>query len=200
MSKRIKITCTGSELVPLARLLAFQGNLKTLADADFQKLRAGIEQYGFSFPIGVWKQGAKRHIIDGHQRLATVSRMLEDEWTLPGGKLPVYWVEARNEKEAKAKVLLAASQYGRYSQEGVREFVLEAKLDWAELKKEVAFPMLGAKGLDALFGTGEKDAKGETVSDELEFKVLIVCKSEKHQRELLNEFEKRKIECRALMF
>ena len=194
--KTIQITCRGADLVPIERLAAFQGNLKTLAKTEYEKLSRLIEKHGFSFPVAVWRRGHAHHIIDGHQRVATTKKMLEDGYSLVGGKLPVDWIEAKSAAEAKKKVLMAASQFGRYTKESVDAFLEESSLSWDDLKMEIDLPGLDMKSLNG----GAPTESAKNVSGDLEFKILIVCKSEKHQRELLTEFEKRDIECQALMF
>jgi hypothetical protein len=196
-TKTIRITCRGADLVPLSDLASFQGNLKTLPKAEHEKLRRAIEKHGFSFPVAAWKRGKSNHIIDGHQRVVTVAKMLKDGYVLAGGKLPVDWIEAKNSKEAKKKVLLAASQYGRYTKESVAMFLEDSALDWDELKLEIDLPALNMKELVSFEANSKKE---KVVADDLQFKILIVCTSEKQQRVLLVEFEKRKFECQALMF
>jgi len=72
-NKKIPITCKGSKSVPLNELQNFQGNLKTLGDGDFKKLRNQILKHGFSFPVFVWG----KQLLDGHQRIF-VARSLVD--------------------------------------------------------------------------------------------------------------------------
>ncbi len=139
--KTIRITCQGAAEVPLSSLLHFQGNLKTLEEKQFNKLKASIINHGFSFPVSVWRKAKDHHIIDGHQRVFVLKKMLEDGYTLKG-KIPVDWIHADNLKEAKAKVLLACSQYGRYDEDQVYEFMHESGLSFEEMKLEMDLPQL----------------------------------------------------------
>jgi len=143
LPKQIRITCKGAAMVLLCSLQHFQSNLKTLSEKEYAKLRKAIETSGFSFPLFVWRDKRGCHkVIDGHQRLFTIQQMMKEGYTLAGGKLPVAWIEANSEKEAKKKVLLAASQYGRYTEESVYEFIGEGGLDFSELKLEMDLPQI----------------------------------------------------------
>lgn len=72
MAKEIRITCESNGLMPIAELNNFQGDLKTLDDDSFKKLKISIVKYGFSFPIFVWNG----NILDGHQRLKAVKKTI----------------------------------------------------------------------------------------------------------------------------
>src|SRR5262245_14154200 len=112
-AKAVRITCKGAALVPLDELEPFQGELKVLSEEDFQKGRASILRYGFSFPFFVWKSGTHNYCLDGHQRDRILRRMRDDEgYKLPAG-FPVAWIDAASVKEAKEKILLLSSQYGK---------------------------------------------------------------------------------------
>jgi hypothetical protein len=140
--KKIKVTCAGAGSLEPDKLQGFQGDLKKLSVKDYEKLKASIKDKGFSFPIFVWKGKGKEKnfIIDGHQRLITVQRMIKEGWSLEGGKLPVDWIEAKNRKEAKEKLLLAMSQYGKYTEQSFLEFVGESGLDMEGLTAKIDIP------------------------------------------------------------
>ncbi len=85
----IRVTCKAAASIPVGKLEQFQGNLKTLPKGQYQKLRRTIERDGFSFPVFVWRRRGRYHIIDGHQRVYVVKKMLEEGYRLPGKRLPV---------------------------------------------------------------------------------------------------------------
>jgi len=144
MKKIIQITCKGHSQIKPDELKEFQGNFKTLSDENYQKLKSAISdsKIGFSFPIFVWKNKNQNYIIDGHQRLITVRRMIEEGWIIQGGKLPVDWIEAPDIKTAKKKVIMAISQYGEYNEESFLEFLQTAEIDFEELKDQVDLPLI----------------------------------------------------------
>jgi len=144
MKKIIQITCKGHSQLKPDELREFQGNLKTLSDENYQKLKSAISdpKIGFSFPIFIWKNKNQNYIIDGHQRLITVRRMIEEGWVIKGGRLPVDWIEASDIKTAKKKVIMAVSQYGAYNEESFLEFLQTAEIDFEELKDQVDLPLI----------------------------------------------------------
>lgn len=69
-----------------------------------------------------------------------LSKMKEDGWKVPA--VPVVYIRAANEKEAKEKVLLLTSQYGHYTQESLFDFIKAADLDWGSIEGLMDFPQL----------------------------------------------------------
>lgn len=162
---RIRITCKGASSLPLDDLIEFQGELKRLSDEDYGKLKNTIIEEGFSFPFFIWKNKGQNYMIDGHQRKIALLKMVQEGWKIEKpGKLPVVWVEAKNEKEAKKKVLLAMSQYGKYTEKSFMEFVEESGLDLEGLSLTIDIPTID---VDSLLGGGKKK-KGEE-RPEIEF-------------------------------
>ena len=130
----ILIKCEGSRKVDINELSDFQGNLKELKEPEYNKLKKSIINYGFSFPVIVWKN----NIIDGHQRIFTVKKMLNEGYNI--GLIPVADIEADNIKEAKHKLLLFNSKYGKIEQDGLYEFIETSGLDFDTLKDEIELP------------------------------------------------------------
>lgn len=154
--KAIRIECEGAAMVPLARFKDFQGELKVLTEPRYQKLKTSIANEGFSFPMFIWRHGGRYDIIDGHQRLKTVNRMIKEEgYTLIGGALPVAYVSARTKKEAKRKVLLAASQFGRYDEQSVYNFIQASGIDFDNLRFEIDLPQIGLTKIDKWWREGK---------------------------------------------
>ena len=140
MSKKtIKIAVRGAETVPYENLKPFQGNLKHIGKDEYERLRKGILELGFSFVPHVWKEGKDIYLIDGHQRIFTVRQMAEIEgYKIP--PIPVAVVEAKTFAEAKRKILAAASQYGMVSKEGLLEFAKENDIPLDEIVATFHFP------------------------------------------------------------
>lgn len=106
---KIKITCDSGAVEEIENLEMFQGKLKSIDAAAFDKLKQSILRYGFSFPIFIWDG----NILDGHQRLAAVKSLIGEGHTIEGGMLPVVHIEARDKKEAAEKLLLINSRYAK---------------------------------------------------------------------------------------
>ena len=162
----LKVTCEGADTVPLASLKPLQGGLKRLSEQGYQKLRRSLIKYGISFPFFVWRNGRTDWILDGTQRDIVLQRMQSEGWQLP--KVPVAWIQAKSEVEAREKLLLASSRYGMIVTEGFIDFTktldltaLEPIIDIPELDwKTVGKSLLPAKdkgeGVEARLRVDEK--------------------------------------------
>src|SRR3990172_5699519 len=106
-------------------LKELQGNLKDLTEANYAKLKKSMEEFGFIAPLFIWKNGKERMIVDAHQRV----RVLRTEKATPY-ELPYVEIEAENKKEAKKKLLVISSQYGRITVEGFEEFGADLEDQW----------------------------------------------------------------------
>ena len=137
MSKSVRIECEGAATLPFSTLEEFQGDLKTLSTRNYRRLKKDILELGFSFPISIWRNGGNK-IIDGHQRLRTVRQMVKEGYECP--LLPVNWVEAKDEVEAKRKVLAGASQFGEMTVEGLEEQMSLADFQWPDIEANFRFP------------------------------------------------------------
>jgi len=131
----VRVTCTGAATLPITKIEPFQGSLKTLSKQAFAKLKKSIIDFGFSFPLFIWRDGAHCWSIDGHQRVATLKEMQKEGWQVP--ELPVVWIDAKDEKEAKHKLLLAVGAYGKVTDEGLYEFIKTACLEMGTLNETI---------------------------------------------------------------
>lgn len=137
MSKKIiKITCDAPTTMPIEDLQAFQGKLKSITDSEFEKLKNSIIKYGFSFPVFVWR----KNILDGHQRVQAVKRLMDDGWKLEGGMLPVVLIAADNETEAAEKLLLINSRYAQIEQDGFDAFIADFSIDLDDIAGLIEIP------------------------------------------------------------
>lgn len=149
--KTLKIAVQGAATIPLDALEPFQGELKRLDRADYEGLRNTLIDEGFSFTIHVWQNEGHNYIIDGHQRLAALKQMREQEqWQIP--ELPVSIVFADDFAKAKRKVLAGASTYGRMSAESLYEFAKANDIQMDEILKSFRFPEVNTERLMEFFG------------------------------------------------
>ncbi len=109
----IKVTCKGADTLPIDRIIEFQGELKTLSKKNRDKLLSSIQLEGFCAPFFLWEDKGEYKLIDGHQRLITLLFMREKGWDIP--LLPVDYIQAENEEEARRKLLKITSQYGKFN-------------------------------------------------------------------------------------
>lgn len=127
----IEINCTGSDTIELHQLTEFQGELKERSAGDVEKIIKSIKKHGFSFPFFVWKNDGKNNVIDGHGRFKALQQMAAAGEEIPA--LPCVYISAKNEAEAKEKLLKLNSQYGHMTAESVAAFLGDIKIDFDEL-------------------------------------------------------------------
>ena len=128
---KIEINCTGSDTIQLHELTEFQGELKERSAGDVEKIIKSIKKHGFSFPFFVWKNDGKNNVLDGHGRLMALQQMAAAGEEIPA--LPCVYISAKNEAEAKEKLLKLNSQYGHMTADSVAAFLGDIKIDFDEL-------------------------------------------------------------------
>lgn len=121
--KNIKITCDVDTRLAPTDLTPLQGELKVLSKENLEKLKKSIKKFGFAFPVFVWEnpEDAKIYIIDGHQRLNALNDLKKEGYKIP--QIPVSFIQASDLAEAKSKLLAAASHYGKFSKNGMKDFL-----------------------------------------------------------------------------
>lgn len=138
--KEVKISCVGADYASLDDFEDFQGDLKTLPEENYEKLKNQILDLGFCEPIAAWVDGNVKRIIDGHQRIATLKRMRDDGYHVP--YLPYFIVEAASENDAKMKLLSMLSEYGVLNEDGFIRFTESLKLSPIDLSQRLNLPTL----------------------------------------------------------
>lgn len=133
----IKVKVKGAKLVDISKLEGTQGKMKYLDDESYEKFKKIVIENGFVEPITVWEGKNKLYILNGHQRLTLLKRMIEEGFNCP--KIPVSLVEAKSLKEAKSHVISLASQHGKFDNQGLFDFLNDIKLPFSEFKKSVSF-------------------------------------------------------------
>jgi DNA modification methylase len=137
-SPAIRIECEGKEKLPISKLEPFQGELKSLSEENYLKLKKELLEQGFSEPISVWKHQGHNYVLNGHQRLRVLTKMAEEGLNIP--EIPISLVQARTIKDAKRKILGLAGQYGKVEEEGLYEFLSTNELEALEVFEHVRFP------------------------------------------------------------
>ena len=130
--KQIEIKCTGSHEISFRQLKDFQGDLKTITDENLEKLKKSIISEGFCAPIFVWNNKDKHYLLDGHQRMKALNSLYADGYTIPD--IPIVYIEAKNKKDAKKKLLYISSQYGQFTIDGYADFALDIDVDFNDLR------------------------------------------------------------------
>ena len=127
----IEINCTGSDTIQLHELTEFQGELKERSAGDVEKIIKSIKKHGFSFPFFVWKNDGKNNVLDGHGRLKALKQMAAAGEEIPA--LPCVYISAKDEAEAKEKLLKLNSQYGHMTAESVAAFLGDIQINFEEI-------------------------------------------------------------------
>jgi hypothetical protein len=154
MIKISKSLLENCKLCELSELNNFQGNLKELKEKEFHKLIASFVKFGFFAPFFVWidKKG-NRQLLDGHQRLFTLSKLKElalfgkiqkgkveisdtkkqgFEAIIIPNQFPFVEIESSNIQDAKEKLLILNSQYGKITKEGFDEFLFDMDIEFVQ--------------------------------------------------------------------
>lgn len=122
MKRTFSITCHAAEYLPYQQIKDFQGDLKTRTVDDIDHLVYSIETYGFSFPFYIWRQpDGTCSCLDGHGRLLALTKMEQNGYEIP--ELPVVYIDAENEADARTKLIQINTQTGSYTETGMRELV-----------------------------------------------------------------------------
>lgn len=150
MKKEVQIACKGHETIDYEWLEEFQGDLVDLSEDNYKKLKNEIAVEGYSFAIHIWKLKNQNFILDGHQRLRTIKRMVEKEgWACP--QLPVVVVEAKSIAQAKRKLLAARSNYGDNNKQGLYKYMSDNKIKFNEVEKRYRFAGVNFKQFNEEF-------------------------------------------------
>lgn len=126
--KTINITCKTGDYLPLAKLTQFQGKFKFRETADIAKVKKSILRYGFSFPFFVWKIDKTNYILDGHGREIALKELQEEGYEIP--ELPIVYIEAQNQQEAKEKLLRINSRFGDITNNSFVDFTKGLNFDF----------------------------------------------------------------------
>lgn len=129
---RIAKELAGLDHAPVSSLEPFQGDLKELTEREYKKLKKSILENGLIVPFFVWLETGK--LLDGHQRSRVFTR---EGWSLD---VPVVYISADNEQDAKQKLLIISSQYGRMTQDGFDAFTFDLDDQW--IKETLQFDAL----------------------------------------------------------
>ena len=127
----IRIECKGADTLPLDAIEEFQGSLKKRSKKDIDLITTSINKYGFSFPFFIWNGTGHNYCLDGHGRIQALCEMRKRGENLP--LFPVVYVDAKDEEEAKNKLLRLNSQYGQMTVESVLEFADGIEIDFEEI-------------------------------------------------------------------
>lgn len=190
-SKHIKISVRGAELVPLASLVHFQDEIKSLSKTRFEKLRKSILTLGLSFTVHIWRNKGSNNIIGGHQTCRVLEHLVSKEGYLLEG-VPVSIVEADSFEEAKRKVLAGAAQYGNFDKQGLYKYMMDNEIPFDDLVSTFEFEGINFEEFGKNFfddSTDENDIDGAAGSG-IEITGMKVSSDQVRQVQLFFDLEK----------
>lgn len=134
-SKTIRISCEGAATQPLEKLKVLQGGLKKLTKKNLERLKARIISSGFCAPFFIWDNSGELMILDGTQRRSVLLALEADGWSVPA--LPVVYIHAATEAEARVILLSVSSQYGEWVEEELATWLAGVDEDIAKTLRMV---------------------------------------------------------------
>ena len=181
--ENITVNCKSADTLPIDRILEFQGELKKLSKQNRDKLMNSILKHGFIAPLFVWDDSGDYRLLDGHQRLATLIHMRQKGYGIP--MLPVDYIQADSEEDAKRKLLQITSQYGDFSIEGIQEFTAGIDFDFDSIRLT-----------DGKFEIFSEIKKENEIIIESNYDIICTLNDESECNELYEELIERGVNCR----
>ena len=161
----IQIKCKGSSTAKLSEMILIQGDLKELPHSSYEKLRLSLLTDGLICPFFLWtkQRGVpkKKEVLDGTQRHITLNRMKDEGETIPDN-YPVVDIDAPDLKTAKKMILLISSNYGKTTEESIKEYIRESGIGIEDIQATVEMDAVDVMGLSF-------DVAVEDVPEEKEF-------------------------------
>ena len=155
----IKVPDIRIELIDYTTWVPIQGNLKDLYTDNFERLKNSLKQKGGFVPAFIWLDKGIPKILDAHQRHRLfVAENVEFEHIdgTRDKRYPCVIIEAENLKDAKERLLVISSQYGRMTQEGLDEFAFDIESEF----------ITETTNFDALINFGEEEEPEELETEE----------------------------------
>ena len=192
----VRIESTGAKNVTIDKLIPMQGDLKTLPEENYQRLKSEILNLGFSEPIAVWDQGHNTYsVLNGHQRLLTLNKMRDEGYIIPA--IPVSLVKAKDEHQAKLKILSLTAQYGIISDESLKEYAVNAEIELGEIAQRFSFPEVKEEDIqamadeiaDSLSATYQTDLDNQNDASQETTKQIVLYYSKEEYNDMIGRLE-----------
>ena len=172
------------EMRPIAKIIPYDRNPRTHGEEQIKLLASLMKKYGVDQPIVVDEKGI---ILKGHgRRMAAIRAGLE--------YYPVVIQRGLKENDKRA-LRIADNQVALLSgwdDELIKMEVGELKLGGYDM------PLLGFSDAQLTrFGDEDQDASPQLSN--LSYAVIVRCKDESEQRDLLKMFERQGLKCEALI-
>jgi len=144
-------------MIPFTQLLPFQGNLKKRTEQDVENLAGSLLQDGMKAPFYIWKkpwpdelrqqsaatledeqkwfEDQPNYVLDGHGRIAAIHWIADHkDASVLADSYPYITIVEETLEEAKNTLLQVSSQYGKITQKGLAQFIVNCpKIDVSRL-------------------------------------------------------------------
>ena len=168
MAKKVLNQVQETVLIPLDLLEPFQDDIKYITPENLSNLAKNIVSKGFLSPFLAWKVSDESYkVLDGHQRLSALYHLRNSGYEILN--VPCTLIDAKNETDAREKLLSLASYYGDASERGLREFVKTYKIDINKI--QMRFPKISIKSLTLKEPEGSDTPKSSSSLD-----IVLTCK------------------------
>lgn len=129
--KKLTINCKGTMEISLDQIHLVQGDLKSLNNANFNKLKGQLMEHGFFVPFFITKLGNSFYLLDGHQRYRVLTELSDNKELEIPDKFPAVLINSKSVDDAKKKLLAITSQYGKITNDSFSYFTsdLDMKLE-----------------------------------------------------------------------
>lgn len=118
----VKVNCETKDALKLTEMAFFQGNLKKRTQQDIDSLKESIVNEGLMMPFAVWVNDGKNYLLDGHGRKQALMQLCDQDPEILEQALPVLYISAETEADARKALLQITSQYGKVTKQGVKQF------------------------------------------------------------------------------
>jgi len=131
----VKINCTYKELLPISQLsIKMTEKLKIRTKQSVNEEARRLLLHGFLTPIFVWKNNQVNEVVDGVGRCLAIKAIndnliglnlngeLENNLGEEVKEAPVVYIESTSLEEAKKKVLLVNSMFGKIDKDTLEEY------------------------------------------------------------------------------
>jgi len=174
-------------------------NPRTISDEALRGLAASIKQFSASVEgnanglyrlattITVNRNGNR--ILSGHQRIRALTELLKQDQIHDDD---ITWVELEPDSALEKAVNVEMNNphiAGKWT-DGLDEMLLAIQID---------MPGYEELRLDQLASLDVSSLSGESQMSGMEYRIVILCDSEQHQTELLEELESQSLSCKVLI-
>lgn len=170
-----------SELTPYAK------NARTHSATQIAEIAASIQQWGWTMPVLVDEAGI---IIAGHGRVMAAAELGIDE-------IPVMVAAGWSDEQRRAYVIFDNKVALNASWDS--ELLALEISDLKSVGFDLGLTGFSKREIDRNLKSLEVTPAASELSDDLVFRVVVDCRDETHQAEMLERLEREGITCRALI-